>query len=627
MLVEVSFKGNRREFFHWEGDAPLPMKAAVIVEADRGEDLGFVNATGELAIKRAAGVPHRPTDEAPVTQVVKRLATADEREKAGELREQDESARRKAMERVKANHLVMKLTDAEWRWDRRKLTIYFTADKRVDFRNLVRDLASMFRTRIELKQIGVRDEAKRLGGIGRCAREYCSASWLPELRPVNLGVAKDQRLSLNPTQISGGVRTPDVLPALRARVLRAAAQALPERRKDHRDVQGRAEGRLERHLPRARHAARDRRRGERRPPGRVPSRLVGSGPPGQPLDEDTSPIPYEAIPDEVLRMQDTSEMPAWHPGPKRDGSPSRPLPVLSDTPDTRGQAPPPARPQDDAIARGGGRGGREFGSRRRDRPEPDARPESGGTTRGERGDRQGRGPRRERTDGSERSARGEQDRRRERPPRGAGAGRRDRRERRRRRSHRDSGANAGTPTPVRAHRTGRTATQARQHRARQHRARPHRRRRSRGVASSVTTTSRSVGCAVAVGAAAGVAGEAATVAMHPTTGHPARREPDRINHPGIDHQERVREPVLRDHCDRLRQRRATPRARVREDRHRRDRPLHAPGGPRRALPHRHGRTRAEGRADRRRAWGVAAGVRRWNRPPLSGDVGAAIGRL
>ncbi len=107
------------------------------------------------------------------------------------------------MERVRANGLGMKLSDAEWQWDRKKLTLYFTADKRVDFRNLVRDLASMFRTRIELKQIGVRDEAKRLDGIGRCGRQYCSASWLPELRPVNLGVAKEQRLSLNPSQISG----------------------------------------------------------------------------------------------------------------------------------------------------------------------------------------------------------------------------------------------------------------------------------------------------------------------------------------------------------------------------------------------------------------------------------------
>lgn len=107
------------------------------------------------------------------------------------------------MDKVKAHGLVMKLTDAEWQFDKRKLTIYFTADKRVDFRALVRDLAATFRTRIELKQIGVRDEAKRLTGIGRCGREYCSASWLPELRPVNLQIAKDQRLSLNPSQISG----------------------------------------------------------------------------------------------------------------------------------------------------------------------------------------------------------------------------------------------------------------------------------------------------------------------------------------------------------------------------------------------------------------------------------------
>jgi cell fate regulator YaaT (PSP1 superfamily) len=120
-----------------------------------------------------------------------------------DLERLNEDARRKAMERVRANGLGMKLSDAEWQWDRKKLTLYFTADKRVDFRNLVRDLASLFRTRIELKQIGVRDEAKRLDGIGRCGRQYCSASWLPELRPVNLGVAKDQRLSLNPSQISG----------------------------------------------------------------------------------------------------------------------------------------------------------------------------------------------------------------------------------------------------------------------------------------------------------------------------------------------------------------------------------------------------------------------------------------
>ena len=202
MLIEVCFKGNRKEFFLWEGEDPPAVKSAVIVEADRGEDLGHVHAVGEMALSRAKGCSHGP-GETTVSQVARRLASTDDLKRLKELREQDESARRKATERVKANGLAMKLSDAEWRWDRRKLTIFFTADKRVDFRNLVRELASTFRTRIELKQIGVRDEAKRLSGIGRCGREYCSASWLPELRPVNLGVAKEQRLSLNPSQISG----------------------------------------------------------------------------------------------------------------------------------------------------------------------------------------------------------------------------------------------------------------------------------------------------------------------------------------------------------------------------------------------------------------------------------------
>jgi len=201
-LIEVTFKGNRRDFFLWEGDEAPPLKAGVIVDADRGEDLGFVYASGELAEKRNAGTPHG-YGVAGTTKKARRLATPGEITRANELRVQDEDARRRAAERVKANDLVMKLTDAEWQWDQKKLTLYFTAEKRVDFRNLVRELASIFRTRIELKQIGVRDEAKRLDGIGRCGRQYCSASWLPELRPVNLGVAKDQRLSLNPSQISG----------------------------------------------------------------------------------------------------------------------------------------------------------------------------------------------------------------------------------------------------------------------------------------------------------------------------------------------------------------------------------------------------------------------------------------
>src|SRR5215212_7161445 len=201
-LIEVAFKGNRKDFFLWDPDELPLVKAGIIVDADRGEDLGLVHALGDLASHRNARAAHG-YGEAPLTKKARRLATTDDLRRLTEVRAQDDDARRRAMERVKANQLAMKLTDAEWQWDRKKLTFYFTAEKRVDFRNLVRELAAMFRTRIELKQIGVRDEAKRLDGVGRCGRQYCSAGWLPELRPVNLGVAKEQRLSLNPSQISG----------------------------------------------------------------------------------------------------------------------------------------------------------------------------------------------------------------------------------------------------------------------------------------------------------------------------------------------------------------------------------------------------------------------------------------
>ncbi len=201
-LVEVAFKGNRKEFFLWDYPDPPPLNAAVIVDVERGEDLGYIHSLGDLAQKRNGGCSHGCGTSLPDRKAL-RLASDKDKTLSKDLDRLNEDARRKAMERVRANGLGMKLSDAEWQWDRKKLTLYFTADKRVDFRNLVRDLASLFRTRIELKQIGVRDEAKRLDGIGRCGRQYCSASWLPELRPVNLGVAKDQRLSLNPSQISG----------------------------------------------------------------------------------------------------------------------------------------------------------------------------------------------------------------------------------------------------------------------------------------------------------------------------------------------------------------------------------------------------------------------------------------
>src|SRR6476469_747948 len=130
-LIEVAFKGNRKDFFLWDADELPPVKSAVIVDADRGEDLGFVHALGELAEKRNAGAAHG-YGAAGTAKKARRLATNDDVHRAKELRAQDEDARRKASERVKANDLVMKLSDAEWQWDQKKLTLYFTAEKRVD---------------------------------------------------------------------------------------------------------------------------------------------------------------------------------------------------------------------------------------------------------------------------------------------------------------------------------------------------------------------------------------------------------------------------------------------------------------------------------------------------------------
>jgi cell fate regulator YaaT (PSP1 superfamily) len=202
-LVEVEFKGNRRAFFQWAGDAPPPLKAAVIVTVERGEDLGRVHSTGELAEKRKAGTSHGKASPSELPKVV-RLATPQEVDRAVRLRADEHAVRKAAIEFARELKLDLKISDTEWQWDRRKLTAYFTAEERVDFRELVRRLEKRFSTRVHMWHIGVRDEARRLDGIGRCGRQFCSSSWLPELRPVKSSTAKDQRLStLNPAQISG----------------------------------------------------------------------------------------------------------------------------------------------------------------------------------------------------------------------------------------------------------------------------------------------------------------------------------------------------------------------------------------------------------------------------------------
>lgn len=199
-FAEVCFKGTRKGYFTY-AELDLRPGSHVIVEADRGEDMGEVSAVGAIAERKcsSSGGCETPTPE----HRVLRVARPDEVSRRGGLRDDEQRVRQKTRELVARHKLKMKVTEAEWQYDRNKLIIYFTADRRVDFRQLVRDLARTFRTRIELKQIGVRDEAALLGGVGRCGRELCCSTWLPELKPVSLQLAKDQGLSLNPAQISG----------------------------------------------------------------------------------------------------------------------------------------------------------------------------------------------------------------------------------------------------------------------------------------------------------------------------------------------------------------------------------------------------------------------------------------
>lgn len=204
-VVEIEFKGLRRDYFAFLHPTPLAEREYVVVEADRGRDIGVVHRVAsakDLACEGGCDAVGERSVPLPAKRVLRRASPADVG-RLLQLREQEMEVRRRTRDLVSRHKLRMKVSEAEWQWDRNKLTVYFTADKRVDFRALVRDMARMFRTRIELRQIGVRDEARRLGGLGRCRRELCCRSWLPSIEPVTLQLAKDQGLSLNPSQISG----------------------------------------------------------------------------------------------------------------------------------------------------------------------------------------------------------------------------------------------------------------------------------------------------------------------------------------------------------------------------------------------------------------------------------------
>lgn len=193
-VVGVRFKKAGKIYYFDPANLPVSKNEYVIVETVRGIEFGKIV------------VDHKKVEEHDVVLPLKKvIRIADSKDKM--IVEENKQATREAFEichqKVEEHRLDMKLVDVEYTFDRNKIIFYFTADGRVDFRDLVKDLAAIFRTRIELRQIGVRDEAKMLGGIGPCGRMLCCSTFLGDFEPVSIKMAKDQNLSLNPTKISG----------------------------------------------------------------------------------------------------------------------------------------------------------------------------------------------------------------------------------------------------------------------------------------------------------------------------------------------------------------------------------------------------------------------------------------
>ena len=193
-IIGVRFK-NAGKVYYFDPDSKAFAKGqSVIVETAMGVECGEVV------------IANRNIGEEDFSQPLKKvLRTANEKdmEQIRKNAEKEEYAMRVCAEKVRKHELDMKLISAEYTFDNNKLLFYFTADGRIDFRDLVKDLASVLKTRIELRQIGVRDEAKMLGGLGICGRPFCCATFLSEFQPVSIKMAKEQGLSLNPTKISG----------------------------------------------------------------------------------------------------------------------------------------------------------------------------------------------------------------------------------------------------------------------------------------------------------------------------------------------------------------------------------------------------------------------------------------
>jgi len=193
-VVGVRFKKAGKIYFFDPGDFNIEVNSFAIVETARGIEFGEVVVSNREV----------PDDEivAPLKKVI-RIATEEDKVHADENQRKEKEAFETCLQKIKIHNLQMKLIDVEYTFDNNKVLFYFTADGRVDFRELVKDLAAVFKTRIELRQIGVRDESKMMGGLGICGRILCCKSFLGEFQPVSIKMAKEQGLSLNPTKISG----------------------------------------------------------------------------------------------------------------------------------------------------------------------------------------------------------------------------------------------------------------------------------------------------------------------------------------------------------------------------------------------------------------------------------------
>ena len=200
-LVEIRFKNSRKEYFRNEAKLPLKIGDLVATQAQSGHDIGMVTLTGEL-VRFQLRKKKIKEDSEDILKVY-RMATQNDIDKWQTARDREAEVQKRAREMAIFLRLEMKISDVEFQGDGSKATFYYTAENRVDFRQLIKDMAQAFSIRIEMRQIGLRQEASRLGGIGSCGRELCCSTWLTDFRTVSTAAARYQQLSLNPQKLAG----------------------------------------------------------------------------------------------------------------------------------------------------------------------------------------------------------------------------------------------------------------------------------------------------------------------------------------------------------------------------------------------------------------------------------------